>query len=465
MPSAATVTSDQRTITLEGNLAIVGGGVTYVLVRWNNGEWEPIGSFTRDSASTDFATTFTTPNEWGMATAWEVACSNAYLTIDGVPSGAYSLSTPSAAAGTSGSITPFDAATYFWQAVDGDWNGSWTDSAHWACSSTDRRDYPQTSTAIASFEYCMRANPVTVDVDGKYTVSRLKFWGANGAKITFAGRGAATSGFTSRYDQSAITSGNEVEFRDLTLTGSGYWEVLRNTATSDVTLRLVRATAKFENYFALSSRNCRLELLDGSSLTAPSKFNMGGTNTVLVVDNSTINAPAAGMGVIFNADASPTGEVKVYLRGANPKINAGSFYNYLTAPGGYGATIILDVPKEGFASAPITMTSTKKFGERVSGGATCKIRFAVSPDSQAIRGTSKRLGNIVIVDSATPGGISTSEVADGIGAVLTRRGKPCGEFAYGVDGEPLAEGADLSTATQILLGVQGQNGATVLIMQ
>jgi len=39
----------------------------------------------------------------------------------------------------------------------------------------------------------------------------------------------------------------------------------------------------------------------------------------------------------------------------------------------------------------------------------------------------------------------------------------CGEFKYGVDGAPLADGTSLSAARQILLDLNGYGGAPLFI--
>ena len=205
-------------------------------------------------------------------------------------------------------------------------------------------------------------------------------------------------------------------------------------------------------YFALSAKACRLEVLDGSEFSAPQKLNMGGVGTVLLVDDSTVTAAASNMGVIFNADTAAPGEIEVRLRGRNAKINAGSFYTYSRAPGDYGGKVILEVPKEGFAAAPIEMTSTtRKFGELGNGSGITgkKIIFEVDAQSPALVQSRKLLENIVVVDSTKPNGIDTTHVSEGIGSVP----RDSGVFKYD----------DAESPQKILLDLQGYRKSPTVI--
>ena len=348
-----------------------------------------------------------------------------------------------------------DKATYTWKAdANGNWNGDWADPAHWDASASPNKGYPQSANNIAQFSNCTLEHLVVVTVTNKYTLGRLRCWGRdNGSKIVFAGTGRDTSGFKSAYDQSAIASNTEVEFRDMTVTASGNWELLRNTDKTNVTVRVVRSNMAVGQYFALSAKACRLEVLDGSEFSAPQKLNMGGVGTVLLVDDSTVTAAASNMGVIFNADTAAPGEIEVRLRGRNAKINAGSFYTYSRAPGDYGGKVILEVPKEGFASAPIEMTSTtRKFGELGNGSGIPgkKIIFEVDAQSPALVQSRKLLENIVVVDSTKPNGIDTTHVSEGIGSVP----RDSGVFKYD----------DAENPQKILLDLQGYRKSPMVIM-
>ena len=65
----------------------------------------------------------------------------------------------------------------------------------------------------------------------------------------------------------------------------------------------------------------------------------------------------------------------------------------------------------------------------------------------------RKMVNMVVVQTAA--GFSTGKIDEDIGTVPEHNGTSCGAFKYGVGGEPLAEGAGLTTARQILLDLKG----------
>ena len=114
--------------------------------------------------------------------------------------------------------------------------------------------------------------------------------------------------------------------------------------------------------------------------------------------------------------------------------------------------MILEVPKEGFASAPIEMTSTtRKFGELGNGSGITgkKIIFEVDAQSPALVQSRKLLENIVVVDSTTPNGIDTTHVSEGIGSVP----RDSGVFKYD----------DAESPQKILLDLQGYRKSPTVI--
>ncbi|MBQ2623965.1 MAG: DUF2341 domain-containing protein [Kiritimatiellae bacterium] len=442
----ATSNNDLNNITFTGNLSDLGAGGSAVVTLYvgtaNNADsLEAVETPKKITGTGNFTFTHAFP-ELDKTYYWQFRAVS--TTAGGTP-----LETRTGVK----SCRQNEKATYTWKADgNGNWNGDWEDPAHWSANMSPNKGYPQSSGSIAQFANCTLEHPVTVNVNDKYTLSRLRFWGSdNGSKIVFVGTGRDTSGFTSGYDQSAVASNTEVEFRDMTLNASGNWEVLRNTAKTNVTFRVVRSKVAVGLYFALSANTCRLEVLGGSEFIAPGKLNMGGRGTVMVVDDSTVTAASTSMGIIFNADTSEKGEIEVRLRGRNAKINAGSFYTYAATSGQFGARVILEVPKEGFASAPIEMTSTKKFceGHTIAGK---KIIFEVDAKSPALVKSNRLLENMVVLDSTTPGGIASGAVTEDIGVVPSRNGKSSGAFKFD----------DTASPKKILLDLQGWMGGFIL---
>ena len=443
-----TATSDQTTFRIAGSMAILGAGTTHVFAKWGDGEWTEIGAFTAASANTAFSTQH--QGEWSTPITGYVMCSNACERVFGSPASEPYVTTRSF------DFTAIDNATYTWQPVNGDWNGDWNDPAHWSSSKAASRGYPDTLQCTADFRNCTLANPVTVNVNGKFVTSQTKFYGTEASDITFVGTGTNTSSLASGYSQSAINSNSKVEFRDMALTMSGSWEVLRNGhAKTNVTFRLSNVAATCSSYSALSAPYCRAEFVNGTVFTATSKFNMGGLDTVCLIDDSTVNSLTYGL---MNADCDLNGNLRYVFKGKAPRLVFQSgFSTFAASP---NVSFTFSVPVGGYDEPPIQMThATSKF---VGGSHTCDIHFYVAEDSPALAKSGKALSNMVIVQTAA--GMSTDRMETDIGTVPEHHGVPCGAFKYGVGGEPLAEGAALSTARQILLDLQGHGAGAPLVI-
>ena len=352
-----------------------------------------------------------------------------------------------------------DDVTYTWKAnvAEGDWNdpANWTPSAH----AGDCTGYPNHSSSVASFANCTLATAVTVRVNGNYTTGTLKFFGSAASDVTFAGTGPFESGITAGQSGKSLQSNSTVEFRDLSLVRTGDWEIMRDMgARTNITIRFsnVVTTAGTYSYFSFCTPDSRFEFLNGSVATGASKFNVGGSNTVVVVDNSTVSMPAE---FHFNADCGRAGPVTLLIRGKNAKVaSASTFYIYSHSKG-HGVNVVFELPEGGFAEPPIQLTSSANaFGNSGSADGTAKFSFEISPDSPALTMSRARLTGEVMVQ--TVAGINTAKVVDGIGTVPPHRYRPgsdpVGAFRYDT----------VSSPKKILLGVKGWGPPpTFLIMR
>ena len=474
--NAATITSDQRLLTLTGSLSAVGGGVTYILVKWNDGEWEPIEqTFTPTSDTTNFVATFTTPKAWGEATTWAVMCSNVYVTVEGEPTGASAVSTPSSAVGTSGSFTPPDKATYTWRSVNGDWNGDWNDPAHWSSNKADCVGFPNSSGATVSFLNCTTNNPVVVTINGAYEAQFIRCFGQNNASdITFEGTARTSSKLTGRFadyqfNTKMFRSDSRLVFRNMTIACvNDEYEIMRdNLAVSNMTVRLDNVTATGKKYFALSAPYSRLEFVNATTVTC-TKVSIGGTDTVCLIDDSTITlsedfwAPA---------DCTANNGLTVQFKGANPQIVTGTG-NYgvrpHNSPGDY-VRFEFAVPIGGYSLPPIQTPGNAKFAYANTNNAnTPKYELVVDPDSPALKQASETFTNVLVYAAA---GFYTNNMVEAIGTIPTHDygsgDVPCGTFLWGSNGSPLeGEPPSVDNAQQILLELKGygkRNGVIFLI--
>ena len=445
--NAATTAANQRNVSVSGSLATVGAGTTTILARWNDGgwsEWETVATFAPGAASTAFTATHLASG-WGNV-GWELMCSNECATAEGVPTGQAWTSTQS------GTVLPADKAVYTWQPVDGDWNGAWNDPAHWSCSSDDGRGYPQSGSATASFADCTLANPVTVSVPGQYTVGTLVFFGADPASVTFAGQGASTSRLNvSTLPDNCAKENSVLEFRDMTLNRSsnGVWTPSKNDAgPTNFTFRLSGATLSNVSELTIASPYATVDFLNGSTATFSSKMSIGGTNTVVTIDDSTVSAKS----FYIPADADGPG-MKVRLCGTAPLLKQYTTDGALTCwAQSWPMVYEFRVPVGGYAAAPLQMVSTSyRFGQAYNSdtsGATPTFSFAVAADSPALTVDGTIEDNVLV---QTASGFQIDRMADPLGTVPALSGVT-GAFEYGLDG---AEEADASAARQILLDLTG----------
>ena len=451
--NAATTGANQRNVSVSGSLATVGAGTTTILARWNDGgwsEWETVATFAPGAASTAFTATHAASG-WGNV-GWELMCSNECATAEGVPTGQAWTSTQS------GTVLPADKAVYTWQPVDGDWNGAWDDPAHWRCNSDDGRGYPQTSSATASFANCTLASPVTVSVPGQYTVGTLVFFGADPASVTFAGQGASTSRLNVSTLPDNFAKENAVlEFRDMTLNRSsnGVWTPSKNTAgPTNFTFRLSGATLSNVSELTIASPYATVDFLNGSTATFSSKMSIGGTNTVVTIDDSTVSATS----IYIPADADGPG-MKVRLCGTAPLLEQNTTDGAFTCwAQSWPMVYEFRVPVGGYAAAPIQMASTTyKFGQahdKDTPGATPTFSFAAAADSPALKNPGT-ISNNVLVQTAS--GFQIDRMADPLGTVPRNNGT----VKYGVDG---AETSDTAAARQILLDLTGRSPLTMILV-
>ena len=450
--NGVTTGANQRNVSVSGSLSQVGAGTTTILARWNDGGWsvwEPVATFVSGAASTAFTATHLASG-WSNV-GWEIMCSNECATAEGVPTGQAWTST------LSGTVSPEDKAVYTWQPVDGDWNGAWNDSAHWSCSFEDGRGYPQMGTATASFANCTLANPVTVSVPTAHTIGTLRFFGENPVSLTFVGQGASTSRITATtLQENAAKSDSVLEFRDMTVgrVNDNFWTVApTDSSTTNLTLRFSGTTLQNVSSFVFAAPYSTVEFLNGSTATFSSKMSIGGTNTVVTIDDSVVNAKS----IYIPADADGPG-MKVRLCGTTPLLKQNTTDGAFTCwAQSWPMVYEFQVPVGGYTAAPIQMVSTSyKFGQANTSdtsGATPTLSFSVANDSPALRTSGTILNNVLV---QTASGFQIDRMANPIGTVPRN-----GTIKYGLNG---AETSDTDAARQILLDLTGRSPLTMILV-
>ncbi len=459
-PTFAAVATEVNatTLSLSGGLSVAGGGITTVFVAWGDAAPVVVATFTKDSETMSFACTNTLP-AWAESVEWKVVYSNELTNADGTGNGTVKTTE------SNGTLNPVDTAAYTWRAVDGEWSGNWTNAAHWASDKAVCRGYPNGAETAASFANCTTQNPAVVTIDGKYSVKAFVPNAVNGASdITFHGADRASSGLTATSpvlwsDAKHVCSDTQIKFEEMAVTFNNDWQIMRHAqdaggpvAYSNILVRFSNVGLNVNNkQLKLCAPYSRLEFTDGTTATA-GEVTVSGTDSVLLVDDSAVTA---NTNLRLGVQCLPNEGEHILFRGAAPKLTAKSWfspYKITNQPVG----VVFEVPVGGYASTPFVFSHTSNtFGQPDGDGSTGKVgmyTFAVSPDSPALKVNATIENNVLVQTTA---GFYSTVLSDSVFTVPERDGSPTDAFKWGVEGAPLAEGAELSTARQLLLNLTG----------
>ena len=281
-----------------------------------------------------------------------------------------------------GCVTPVvsaatkDTTVYTWKAKEGDWSGAWDDPDHWATDYASAFAYPQTANAIAKFP---RGHEIAVTVNDNYTVGTVDLTdynpddAADAIDVTFVGAAGEEYGTNkvlkvTKFDICAF--GGRVALDRAAVKVSNAISLGANRVFA------LKNGAWFYCEAFVSQSAGTFAVTDGSyaSLGSMVQENAGST---LVIDDAALNM----RGDLTHATANTTthGGV-VYFRGANPAMvfDAGKCINH-RANGAYTMVYSLEVPKGGYAVAPIrTKSATVDFPQYY--GANF-LKFEINPKS------------------------------------------------------------------------------------
>ena len=455
--SAISTAVDKTKLTVSGGLSVVGGGVTTVFVTWGDAEPVVAATFTKDS-ETAFDNAYQMPT-WAESLTWKVVYSNELTNADGTRNGTVKT------AEFSGSLSPVDTATYTWQAADGEWSGNWTNKAHWTSNLSCCRGYPNEKGTSAIFRNCTTNNPVVVTLDEKYSTG---FFVPNAVKggssdITFHGAGRASSGLTVESpvvwnnNDNHVCSDTQIKFEDMAVAFANDWQIMRHNedaggpvAYSNILVRFSNVELNVDNkQLKLCAPYSRLEFTDGTTATA-NEVTVSGTDSVLLVDNSTVTARTY---LRLGVQCSPNDGEAIVFRGEAPKLIAQTWfspYKLIDQP----AKVVFEVPVGGYESAPFVFShNSNTFGQPDTNGKVAIHTFAVSPSSPALKVSGTIENNVLIQTTA---GFYETVLGDSTSFTVPERdGSPTGAFNWGKNNAPLADGAELSTARQLLLNLTG----------
>lgn len=205
-------------VSATASVAALGLGDTYPSFEW----WVEGGNVTNviafaaipendTAASREYSTTFDAVDAWGQTVYCRFAVSNVYTSAAG---GTCVWSDKSGAR----TVTPIDDCTYTWQDVNGDWNGDWTNAAHWASDRPGNCVGAPTATSSVFFPTGSTSR-VTMP-DGLVEVNRLGI-DAPGLSVEFFNASNATTlkpgGFAIAGDTTGLSLNQNLVFDGVSL--------------------------------------------------------------------------------------------------------------------------------------------------------------------------------------------------------------------------------------------------------
>lgn len=321
-----------------------------------------------------------------------------------------------------------DTTTYTWQPVNGEWDGNWHDTAHWASDYASAYGYPCTANSTAKFP---AGTNITVTISDNEKVGTLDLHAtknltdaanACGVDVTFKG---ATATGTNKVLTATLINING-PLGSLTLDNAA----LKNGSTAlefgqGFVFSLVNGSDYYQSGsdFKLYRKGARFELHDDS--TASAHFFYIGGSGVFVIDNSTYMARSW---IGLNANGSG-GTFEFF--GDHPLIDTAqnnvSFMPYGSAAS--AAVLTFHVPAGGYSSAPIRCGSKETANLFKTHGKGGSITLSVADDSPiySMVGT---FADIPLADwSAGSGSIDTTLLAYGAlpdGGAFTTASKTIG---------------------------------------
>ncbi|MBR1921465.1 MAG: hypothetical protein IJ829_05620, partial [Kiritimatiellae bacterium] len=452
---------NRRTVTFTGNLSDLGanGSATVTLY---------VGTANNDGSLVAVETPVvrTATGAFTIAHTFDALEKTYYWQLRAVATttGGRTLETRTAVA----SCKTLDTTTYTWQAVDGDWSGRWDDTAHWKPNIADCLGYPQSSAATVSFLNCTTENPVVVTVNGKYTVKQINLFDADAADLSFVGTGKTASSLKSSNAKPSFNgndrymrSNSRLSFKDIMLDASGQeldFAVPDGNTATGMEITFSGATVKAKAIW-LRANGSSLSFCDNTDVTLTEKLSVGGVNTVITIDNSTVTTPS-----VYAGDNRDSTGLKFRLAGAAPILSVTT--NFQTYNRADTITLEFAVPVGGYSTAPINKTgaafATKVVNEKNVEQTPGTFRFAVAEDSPALKRSSEQLSKVLV---QTQNGFAMDYIAEGIGTVPEHKGESCGAFKWGLNGAALeGEEPDLTTARQLLLDLKGYGKGVLFLV-
>ena len=367
---------DRNVITVSGRVSALAsnGDATHVEL-WcgtadNAATMEYVATVVPESAPSRISTTFSTPEDNGEVTyyfQWRLFDIGAggvtnYTDV----SDAFSAATK-------------DTTTYTWQAVNGDWNGDWHDTAHWSSDRVSARGYPYSGNSTAVFPVgqaivvTISANEFVGTLELNATKDLLNAANAQGVDVTF--KGASETGTNCVLSVSTLFNVYS-PLGVITLDNAAI--KVNNGDIKPIggkKVCLVNGANLYSQTWQLYEGGV-IELSEKSVANINALY-IGHTDSTVSIDDSRLSIRGES-----NFGAKSTGGAFIF-KGANPVLYFASNQNALFFAGNQASKMVFDVPAEGYDEPVIQCTSSMSINNffRQNGKTSASLTLSVADDS------------------------------------------------------------------------------------
>ena len=293
-----------------------------------------------------------------------------------------------------GTIASAATYTYTWQAVDGNWDGNISDSAHWKCDTADRPASPETTSDKLSMKIPAGVQArITIDKD----LSVGSFFSESGSHVTLVSIDKADTGEMTHLQLSSglyIRDGATLVLDHAKITNTGDNFSVSNLGEGKVMNGSLLTNKNF--HFRNTSGKSAFEV-SGKSTVSFSNFYIGGGNR-FVINDSTVHVGKLLLGTDSNTLTSEA--TSLCFMGDNPQMlfddgpseNGRRTQACVANSKSDGDVLNFDfiVPEDGFNSTPITIVGTDRAIYLFADPLDCntankgKFRFNVSDESPLV---------------------------------------------------------------------------------
>ena len=236
-----------------------------------------------------------------------------------------------------------DYSTYYWRAVDEEWNGDWNDGRHWFKPDLpdDITMYPQVDTATASFRDCPANEVVVVTLPANVTVKRVEST-TSGQKLTLRGAPEVTLTAQVRLDQeNGVNTFDGLSVNDstseITITGSGCSYVLASGAR----MQLKKFGARVPTLLTVG---------EDCVMTLSVRGSYGSIGNTFLIDNGKL--VHAG----FEGQNYPSGSITYRLRGKKARVEFTKSESYLNNAW-KNVRFVFEIPDGGYDDVPVQLSN------------------------------------------------------------------------------------------------------------